>query len=110
MNLLDVFSNQGWQDLVGALLHTIWQGALLALLIAFILKRIPAHHSDVRYIGALAAQISILLGGLLTWSILDYGNERPHREGGIDGTSRPWHHVTWRYPSPTRRRRREATR
>ncbi len=85
MNLLDVFSNQGWQDLVGALLHTIWQGALLALLIAFILRRIPAHHSDARYVLALAAQFSILLGGLLTWSILEYEDGPPHRRAESAG-------------------------
>jgi hypothetical protein len=30
MNVLNVFANRAWQHLVIALLHTLWQGALLA--------------------------------------------------------------------------------
>jgi beta-lactamase regulating signal transducer with metallopeptidase domain len=75
--MLDVFANRAWQHLVIALLHTLWQGALLALLMSFALRKIPARHHDARYGLALAAQFGLLLAGLITWSVLDHGSRGP---------------------------------
>lgn len=41
MDILAVFSSRAWQHLIVALLHTLWQGAILALLMAIALRRIP---------------------------------------------------------------------
>jgi beta-lactamase regulating signal transducer with metallopeptidase domain len=77
MDIFDLFSNRAWQHLIVALLHTIWQGAILALLLSVALRRLPAYRHDARYLLALAAQFGVLLAGLATWSILEYEPTRP---------------------------------
>jgi beta-lactamase regulating signal transducer with metallopeptidase domain len=71
MSLLELLSNRAWEHLVMALLHTLWQGAVIALVMSVVLRRMPARLSNGRYFVALAAQIAVLLAGLLTWSLLD---------------------------------------
>jgi bla regulator protein blaR1 len=71
MSLLELLSNRAWEHLVMALLHTLWQGAFIALVMSVVLRRMPARLSNGRYIVALAAQIAVLLAGLLTWSLLE---------------------------------------
>ncbi len=77
MNILKEFANPSWQHLVAALLHTLWQGAVLALMMALVLRRMPASWHDARYVLALAAQFGVLLAGLATWSVLEYASSRP---------------------------------
>lgn len=60
------------QHLVTALLHTLWQGALVAALLFGLLTHLPANQAGKRYVLALVALCTLVLGGLLTWSILDY--------------------------------------
>lgn len=72
MNPLTLFSGDGWQTLATALLHTLWQGAAIGLLLALILRPIPARQATIRYAISLAALIGLLGAGFLTWAILDF--------------------------------------
>ncbi len=82
MSYLELLSSQAWEHLVRALVHTLWQGALIALLMSVVLRRMPARASNSRYLVALAAQLAVLLAGLMTWSVLDEdrGHTAPHPE------------------------------
>jgi beta-lactamase regulating signal transducer with metallopeptidase domain len=71
MDILEVFSSRAWQHLIAALLHTLWQGAVLAALLSVAMRRLPAYRHDARYLLALAAQFGMLLAGLATWSVLE---------------------------------------
>ncbi|WZP00455.1 carboxypeptidase regulatory-like domain-containing protein [Isosphaeraceae bacterium EP7] len=64
------FDSPAWRPLIVALLHTLWQGGLLALLLVLALRRLPASRGNARYTLALAAQFGVVVAWLLTWSIL----------------------------------------
>ncbi|APW63260.1 M56 family metallopeptidase [Paludisphaera borealis] len=68
---LSLFDEPLWRFLVAALLHTLWQGALISLLLAFVLRKLPAGRHETRYLLTLAAQFSVLLAGLTTWGWLE---------------------------------------
>jgi beta-lactamase regulating signal transducer with metallopeptidase domain len=68
---LSFFDTPSWRFLVLALLHSLWQGTLISLLLAFVLRRLQASRHDARYALALAAQCSVLVTGLATWAWLD---------------------------------------
>lgn len=59
-------------NLLLALAHTLWQGALAAGILYLYLRRTSAQAADKRYVAAVAALATIVLCGLLTWSILGY--------------------------------------
>ena len=50
MNVFDVFGQPAWRHLVFALLHTLWQGGLIALATATALRRLPARRQGARYL------------------------------------------------------------
>ena len=77
MNALDLFAQPAWRHLVFALLHTLWQGAVLALLLVAALRWVSVRHPQARYLLTLAAQFAVLLAGLATWAILEYQPPRP---------------------------------
>ena len=58
-------------NLAMALLHTLWQAAVMATLLYAYLRAAPAEAAGKRYGASLAALIAIVLSGLLTLSILD---------------------------------------
>jgi beta-lactamase regulating signal transducer with metallopeptidase domain/type II secretory pathway component GspD/PulD (secretin) len=58
-----------WANVVKALLHTLWQGAIIAVVLGFTLRRIENPIS--RYRSSLAALAGILLAGLVTWAWLN---------------------------------------
>ena len=70
--VLGFLSDRAWHDLVVALLHTLWQGAVVSLLLAAALRRIPASRPEARYLLAVSSQFAVLALGLGTWSILGY--------------------------------------
>ncbi len=70
--ILEFLSDRAWHDLVVALLHTLWQGAIVALLAVAVLRRIPAARPEARYALAVSSQFAVLALGLATWSILGY--------------------------------------
>jgi beta-lactamase regulating signal transducer with metallopeptidase domain/type II secretory pathway component GspD/PulD (secretin) len=66
--LLNWLTAPEWVLLVKTLLHSLWQGALAALLLAIVLRRLTNPHW--RYRAALTALAIIPLAGLITWSAL----------------------------------------
>ncbi len=57
MGLLDTFGQPAWRHLVFAFLHTLWQGAVIALLAALAPRSLPARRQAARYLVAPAAQV-----------------------------------------------------
>lgn len=58
------------QTLLNVLLHSIWQVAMIALIVAGVLRFIPAKRTNVRYSVAVSALALVVLVSLATWSIL----------------------------------------
>jgi hypothetical protein len=65
----------GWDSLVSALLHTLWQGCLLALMLIGVLRILPGSAARRRYLASVTAMALTLVGGLATWSIVDLSRE-----------------------------------
>lgn len=57
-----------WARLVEALLHTLWQGAILAVGLGLVLRRV--HQPVWRYRFSLFALGTVILSGLITWAVL----------------------------------------
>jgi hypothetical protein len=71
-NGIEFLSGSAWEHLTGALLHTLWQGLLAAGVLYLFLKATPARRADLRYGAAVVSLAVIVLGGFLTWAILEY--------------------------------------
>ncbi len=69
---IDFLSNESCANLALALLHSLWQGALVGLVLFGLLKMLPARVSRLRYSASLLAQFSIVFVCLVTWSFLNY--------------------------------------
>jgi beta-lactamase regulating signal transducer with metallopeptidase domain len=74
-SLLQVFTSPAWAHLVKALLHTLWIGAIFALLLALLLRR--SSNPFLRYRLCLAALLATLFGGLISWSTLNQKTKNP---------------------------------
>jgi beta-lactamase regulating signal transducer with metallopeptidase domain len=57
-----------WTQLVAALLHSLWQGALLAILLAVLLRRLI--QPRLRYYASLGTLGILVLAGIITWAVL----------------------------------------
>ena len=57
-----------WARLVEALLHTLWQGAILAVGLGLVLRRV--HQPVWRYRFSLLTLGTVMLSGLITWAVL----------------------------------------
>ena len=68
---LSWFNAPVWLPLVHALLHTLWQGALVASALFLALRSIPVRRADLRYGLSTAALALVLLLGLGSWALLD---------------------------------------
>ena len=77
MNLLNHFSSADWQSLATTLLHTLWQGAAIALLLTVVLRFTSTQRPNRRYGLALTALIAIVLTGFFTWAYVDYQQNAP---------------------------------
>ncbi len=69
-----------FRNLLLALAHTLWQGAAVAAVLFAYLRRTPAAAVERRYAAGVIALAAIVLGGLLTWSILSYEPTAPSPE------------------------------
>lgn len=69
--IIESFSNPTWRHLTLALLHTLWQGPLLAALLWIVLRWIPVRRSEARYAVSFFTLIGLLVGGIATWSVMD---------------------------------------
>ena len=69
--LLEHFTSDGWSRLVMVLFHSLWQGGIVALALWFLLRRLPARRATVRYAISLVSLAAIILGAVITDSIMD---------------------------------------
>jgi len=70
--LIVLLDNDFCENLLAALLHSLWQGLVIAALLLLYLRSKGAKDAHVRYAAALIALTAIVLCGLFTWAILDY--------------------------------------
>ena len=67
---VQALSGVAWEHLVLALLHTLWQGAVLAGGAYLVLCAIPAAYPNLRYAICLGSLLAVVLLGLSTWHVL----------------------------------------
>lgn len=73
MNAIGEFlSGSTCQHLAMALLHTLWQGLAVVVLLWLLLRRIPADRPEARYWTTFGGLTGLVICGLLTWSLLDF--------------------------------------
>lgn len=70
---IDPVARWPWRTLVLAMLHTLWQGALLAGVLWVALRWMPARLARRRYLTAVMALVTVVACGMFTWSLLDHG-------------------------------------
>jgi beta-lactamase regulating signal transducer with metallopeptidase domain/protocatechuate 3,4-dioxygenase beta subunit len=70
--LIALLGSEFCGNLLTALLHSLWQGLVIAGLLLLFLKSKAAKDANVRYIAGLIALTAIVLCGLFTWAVLDY--------------------------------------
>ena len=75
--LLQWLGSDSWARVVQALVHTLWIGALLALVVFVVLRRTP--NPFVRYRWCMAAMAGVLFGGLVAWAWL--GTDAAAKDG-----------------------------
>lgn len=75
MNPIEALSSGDWNQFGTALLHSLWQGGLIAALLYVHLRVIPAQRPQLRYMGGIGALLALLVSSFLTWAYLDH--ERP---------------------------------
>jgi hypothetical protein len=83
-SLLESFSGPGWSRLVLTLVHSLWQGEAVALLLVLALKFSAGRRSQLRYSLCCFALLAAPAGSLLTWSWLSHGD---HREAALTSGS-----------------------
>ncbi|MHC4539867.1 MAG: M56 family metallopeptidase [Planctomycetota bacterium] len=79
-SLMELLDSDFCGNLVAALLHSLWQGIAVAGVLLLFLKSRAAKEANARYVAGLVALGAIVLCGLLTWAILDYGPVKPADE------------------------------
>jgi beta-lactamase regulating signal transducer with metallopeptidase domain len=80
MNFLTAFSTADWQSLASTLLHTLWQGAAVAVILMGTLRLTSTRRPNVRYFQSLAAVIAVVLAGFFTWAYYDYRQAQPSND------------------------------
>lgn len=69
--LLGHFTSDGWSRLVMVLFHSLWQGGIVALALWWIMRRLPASRASARYAASLVSLAAIVMGAVVTGSIMD---------------------------------------
>jgi beta-lactamase regulating signal transducer with metallopeptidase domain/uncharacterized GH25 family protein len=59
-----------WDTLVRAMLHSLWQGSTIALLLWLVLRWLPARWTGPRYLVCFGAQMAVLIAVIATASVL----------------------------------------
>jgi len=73
--LLHWFTSPEWAQVVKALLHSLWQAALTASVLAIVLRRV--RNPIARYRSSLAALTVIIFATVVTWAIINASSHRP---------------------------------
>ncbi len=75
--IIPFLSGDPMARLITALLHTLWQGTLIAGILYVFLRRTPAQRAETRYVLATLALGGIVFAGLITWARFDM-NQKTH--------------------------------
>jgi beta-lactamase regulating signal transducer with metallopeptidase domain len=67
--LLRWLTSPEWTHIVGALLHSLWQGAIIALALAVLMRRLA--NPVTRYRCALVTLGLVVMAGIVTWAVLN---------------------------------------
>jgi beta-lactamase regulating signal transducer with metallopeptidase domain len=67
--ILQWLASPEWAQVVKALLHTLWQAALVAAVLGLVLRHLA--NPATRYRCSLAALIGVLAAGLISWAVLN---------------------------------------
>ena len=67
--LLHWLTSPEWTHVVGALLHSLWQGAIIALALAVLMRRLA--NPVTRYRCALAGLGLVFIAGIVTWAAVE---------------------------------------
>lgn len=78
--LLNFLSTPVATNLVIALLHTLWQGFVIAALLFVFLKSKAAQQANLRYAAAVISLLLIVISGLVTWSLVGYQPATSNKE------------------------------
>ena len=70
MSLTHWLLSPAWQPFLEALAHSLWQGAILAIALRFILRRVPARFAGMRYGLSVATLALLALVVVATWVVL----------------------------------------
>jgi len=63
------FNSSEWANLVHALLHTLWEAVVMAVLLGLVLRKVRS--PVARYRCALGAMVAVIFAGLVTWAVLN---------------------------------------
>jgi beta-lactamase regulating signal transducer with metallopeptidase domain len=69
MNWAELLQQEPWPGLMKALVHSLWQGALIAVLLHLILRFLPTRKTNLRYVLCLAAMGVLFFVTSATWRI-----------------------------------------
>jgi len=72
-----------WQSILWVLVHTLWQGLTMALVLWGLLKWIPVKRAQSRYWLSILCLAAIIIGALATWTIQRLPDTQPVH-GNID--------------------------
>ena len=70
--LIRLFDSDFCGNLLTALLHSLWQGVVIAGMLLLFLRSKAAKEANVRYLAGIIGLAAVVLCGLFTWAVLDY--------------------------------------
>ncbi len=85
--LIEALSGPAWREILLTLAHSLWQGAVIALLLALVLRQVAGNRPQARYVASLSALAGLVLCCVVTWSILDLPAAEPAVDGAIADAS-----------------------
>ncbi|MBE0534125.1 MAG: M56 family metallopeptidase [Phycisphaerae bacterium] len=86
MSVLELLSQPPWQRLGLALVHFLWQGFAVGLLVAVVVKAARLRHGNARYLAYLLALAVMIACPAMTFSVIDVGGPVPVEPAGETAT------------------------
>jgi hypothetical protein len=79
---LDPFNLLGWRwdTLVSAMLHSLWEGPIVALLLSVLLRSLSSRRAQSRYVLCFAAQMCVLITSIATASAIAHVRNGRHMQ------------------------------
>lgn len=72
-----------WEALVNALMHSIWQAGIAAVLVVIVLRGIATRHAGARALACGVAQLLVLLSFLVTWAFLSVPDRSQEAQASV---------------------------